>query len=182
MIDERSRRGRGQLVLVAAGIIAVAMVPILVSYLQLGYAADVHASDDYTQPAANAERVLERAVHNASTAIRGEYAWGERSAAVSEVRSRLAPRLSILEAARVSQGTGYLVSYNQSAAAVWAAGQCPGGNGRSFGPCQVRDGVIVQERVGSTHLVAVAFDVTIVLEHGQIDETVVVRAIGGVDH
>lgn len=54
---------RGQLVLAAAVVIAIALVPVVIAYLQLGYHADIEASADYEDPLANGRRLLGRAIH-----------------------------------------------------------------------------------------------------------------------
>jgi hypothetical protein len=171
---------RGQVVLVAAAVLAVALVPVLLSYLQLGYHADVAVSERYTHPTRNAERVLERGVHNASEGVPGGYGWGQRRAAVAEVHDRLEPTLASLRSARVERGTVYRVAYNQSAASAYAARHCPDGPNRQFGPCSAHRGVVVQQRAGETHVLAVAFDVRITGEKRSVSETVVVRVVGGV--
>ena len=168
-------RERAQLVLVAAAVVAVALAPVVVAYLQLGYHDDVRASGDYTAPAENAQRVLDRAVHESATGIPAAYEWSEREEAVVKVRERLGPRLSELEAARVEEGTAYQVAYNESAATAWASANCPGGPNRQFGGCEAVGGVVVQDRVGETHVLAVAFDLRVTTERGWIRETMVVR-------
>jgi hypothetical protein len=170
-------RERAQLVLAAAAVVAVALAPVVVAYLQLGYHDDVRASGDYTAPAENAQRMLERAVHESAAGIPSEYEWSERGDAVEEVRERLGPRLAELEASRVEEGTAYQVAYNESAAAEWASSNCPGGPNRQFGGCETVDGVVVQDRVGETHMVAVAFDLRVTTERGWIRGTVVVRVL-----
>lgn len=168
---------RGQLVLVTAAVIAAALAPALLAYLQLGYHADVDATADFEDPTANAVRVLDRATFEAGDTVAGEYAWSERDRAAERVRELLRPRVDRLEASRVADGTAVLVSYNASAAAEWAADSCPGGDGRAFGPCRVDDGVVVQERAGETTLVAVAFDVRVVRETGETRVTVVAEPV-----
>ena len=54
-------RDRAQLVLAVAAVIAAALAPALLAYLQLGYHADVDATGDFEDPAANARTVLDRA-------------------------------------------------------------------------------------------------------------------------
>ena len=71
----------------------------------------------------------------------------------------------------------YRVTYNASAASDWAATNCPGGPGRQFGPCEVDRGVVVQERAGRTHVLAVALDVTVTTERGTYAVTLVVPAV-----
>jgi hypothetical protein len=174
------RGRRGQVVLVAAAVVALALVPVLFSYLQLGYHDDVTASEQYTDPTRNAERFLERAVVDASDGVPADYNWGQRRAAVSEVRDRLAPRFDTLQAARVERGTVYRVRYNRSAARAYANEHCPGGPDRQFGPCRADRGVVVQHRAGETHVVAVAVDLTVTGERRTVAETIVVRVVGGV--
>ena len=118
---------RAQLVLLAAAIIALALVPILVAYVQLGYHADVRATDGYTAPVEDAERTLERAVYGASGSVDGEYHWGERRDAAETTREELAPRLENLEESRIERGTVYRVAYNDSAAGEYEDSECPGG-------------------------------------------------------
>lgn len=164
--------------LVAAAVAAMALVPALAAYLQLGYHGDVRAGGEFTAPVENAERVLGRGVHAAAADIAGDYDWSDREAAVDAVRADLADRVETLRSSRVERGTAYRVSYNQSAAAAWADANCPDGRGRQFGPCEARQGVVVQERAGETVVVAAAFDVTAVSERGETEVTLVVRAIG----
>lgn len=171
---------RGQVVLVAAAVVAVALLPILFSYLQLGYHDDVRTGEQFTGPTRNGERFLERAVAKASNAVPRNYGWGQRGAAVAAVRDRLDARFDTLEAARVERGTVYRVRYNQTAATAYARGHCPGGPNRQFGPCRARGGVVVQKRVGETHVVAVAVDLRVTGERRTVRETIVVRAVRGV--
>lgn len=170
-------RERAQVVLAAAVVIALALAPVVLAYLQLGYHGDVAASAEYDDYEANGKRFLERAVHEASEGIPRTYPWSARRAAVGVVRDRLDPRLETLAGSQVQEGTGYLVDYNGTAADRWATEACPGGRGRAFGPCEARRGVVVQERAGETHVLAVAFDVTVTTERGRTDLTLVVRAI-----
>ena len=171
-------RQRAQLVLAAAAVVAVALAPVVVAYLQLGYHADVAASQEYDAPDRNAERVLTRAVHDATADVPGEYAWENRELAVDAVRSRLEPRLDALRSSRVESGTVYQVAYNQSAAEAWRRANCPSGPNRQFGPCEARQGVVVQERAGETHVLAVAFDVRVTAEDAETRLTVVIRRLG----
>ncbi|WP_435195960.1 DUF7261 family protein [Natronomonas sp. EA1] len=173
-----NRRGRGQLVLVAAAVVAVALVPMVLAYLQLGYHADVAASAEYDDIEENTVRVLERATHEASVGIPHNHSWGERETAVTRVRERLRPRLRTLERSRLDTGTAIRISYNESAARTVAREQCPGGAGREFGPCIAREGVVVQNRVGETHPLAVAYDVRVVTDRGETAMTVVVETVG----
>ena len=179
MTGEKSkRRERAQLVLAAAALVAVALAPVVVAYLQLGYHADVTASEEYDAPDRNAGRVLTRAVHDATADVPAEYAWDERELAVAAVRAALEPRLDALRSSRVESGTVYQVAYNQSAAEAWQEASCPYGPNRQFGPCEARQGVVVQERANRTHALAVAFDVRVTTDDSAMRLTVVVQAIG----
>lgn len=167
--------GRGQLVLLGAAVLAVALVPLVLAYLQLGYHADVAASADYDAPAATAERFLDRAVADATDPVAGTEDWSDRADAVDTVHARLDPHRRTLAESRVVSGTATRTAYNQSAARAWARSDCPGGPDRQFGPCEARRGVVVQERAGETHVLAVALDVTVTTERGVRSLTVVER-------
>lgn len=169
------RVSRGQLVLATAAVVAVALAPVLLAYLQLGYHADTTAAAEFEDPTANADRVLTQAVHEASGGVPSNYSWGRRDDAARTIRGRLRPRVDRLETARVESGTQLRVRYNDTAAASWAGKNCPGGDGRQFGPCRAVDGVVVQNRVGETTPLAVAFDVTVVRERGTTTVTLVVE-------
>ena len=175
--NNRDNKNRGQLVLVAAVVIVVALVPIVFAYLQLGYNADIEASGDYADPMANAERLLGRAVHEAGANISADYAWNRHSSAVTEVHDRLQPRILVLERSRITEGTAYHVSYNGSVATAWISANCPKGPARQFGSCETDRGVIIQERAGETHVLAVALDVVITTKRGRIEATMILPVV-----
>lgn len=170
---------RGQLVLVAAVVVAIALIPVVLAYLQLGYHPDVRAGSADADHERNAERFLARGVHEAALSANGS--WTDRRAVVSTVRDRLGPPLKTLRESRIERGTAYSVAYNQSAARDWSDRHCPSGPDRQFGPCQATRGVVVQERQDETHVLAVAFDLVVTTDRGRIEWTVVVRSVGGVD-
>ena len=149
---------RGQLVLIAAVVIAVAMVPITLAYLQLGYDDDVESASEVTDPEGDAHRVLLRAVHAASVDVPGAYDWANRSAAVGSVRSDLAPRIESVETGLLDSGIARQVEYNQTAAAEWVRTNCPSGPDRQFGACEADRGIVVQDRANRTHVLRVALD------------------------
>ena len=175
--SEPPTRERAQLVLAAAALVAVALAPVVVAYLQLGYQADVSATEEFDAPDRNAERLLSRAVHDAASETTGEFAWDERTGAAATVRDELRPRLDALHSSRVESGTVYQVGYNQSAAASWSDANCPGGPNRQFGACEATQGVVVQERAGETHVLAVAFDVRVTTKNSASRLTLVVPAV-----
>ena len=169
---------RAQLVLGAAALVAVALTPILFAYLQLGYSGDVAASGEYDAPVQNAQRVLSRGVHGAGSGVPESYRWQQRDAAISTVRTDLQGTLDSLRSSRVDSGTVYQVEYNESAARVWRQANCPDGPNRQFGACEASRGVVVQNRDGETHILAMAFDVRVTMERGRYETTLVVETRG----
>lgn len=150
-----TREDRGQLVLVAAAVAALALVPVVVAYLQFGYAPAVADVDgDQTERIA---RTLDRVVDDGAEVATGEQ-WADREAAVADAKQTLAPRLDDLETSRLRDGVAVNVTYDDGLASQVA---CPGGDGRSFGDCESLGGVVVQQRDGETVVVAVAFTVRV---------------------
>lgn len=151
---------RGQLVVLAAVALALALVPIATAYLQLGYHGDREVMVEPT-PAEDAERLLDRGIHDAAAGIADSYDWADRSAAVATVRGRLEPTVAAVERGVLPAGTARTLAFNDSRAAAWASANCPGGPDRQFGACEAVDGVVVQNRTGGTHVLAVAVDVRV---------------------
>jgi hypothetical protein len=81
---------------------------------------------------------------------------------VAAVREGLQPTLESLNRSALARTTVVQVTYNASLATAWRARNCPSGPARQFGPCGADRGVVVQERAGKTHVLAVAFDVRVV--------------------
>ncbi|RRJ29180.1 DUF7261 family protein [Halocatena pleomorpha] len=162
---------RGQLVLIAAVFVAVSFIPITVAYLQLGYSADVRAnSDTASEPLESTVRHVRQVV---STETNNTTAWSQRNRTVAEIHSRLRPHISTIETEHSTQMIS--IEYNGSAAKEWAHANCPTGSARRFGPCTADRGVIVQERLGETHLLAVVFDVMLTTDQERIEATVIIR-------
>lgn len=155
--------------------VAVALAPVVLAYLQLGAHPDVGVEDD--DHGVDARRFLERATHEAGAEATGAD-WDDRDRAVESVRGRLAPRLETLNASRVEEGVAYAVTYDRPAARGWARDNCPRGEGRRFGPCRAVDGVVVQERAGETTVLAVGYDVTVTTPRSERELTFVVRVVG----
>lgn len=151
---------RGQLVLVAAAVAALALVPVAAAYLQFGYAPGVADVDE--DHGERVTRVLDRVADDAAEAGTGA-SWTDRERAVERVEAALASRLTAVERARLGDGVVVNVTLDGALAERVA---CPGGAGRSFGACEVRRGVLVQERAGETVVVAVAFDVRVTTPAG----------------
>jgi hypothetical protein len=161
------------MVLLAALAIAVALVPLLLAYLQLGYHPDVaEPGQDHVR---GVERTVERELVNATAGIPASYAWADRTVAVTAVRTRLAATLETLNRSAVARATVIQVSYNNSLASRWAAANCPGGPDRQFGSCDVDRGVVVQDRAGRTHVLAIGLDVKIQSEGMAVTSWRVIR-------
>lgn len=169
---------RGQMVLAAAAVLALALVPLGFAYLQLGYHEDVAASTAPETPGSETVRLLERAVYDAGDEATG-HPWAGREGAVRRVNASLSDREGEIEAAQVDRGVAVQIERNASAATTWAATNCPSGPGRLFGDCEAIGGIVVQERADETHLLAVAYDLRIVDDRGETALTVVIRAGGG---
>ncbi len=163
--------------LVAAAMLALALIPLGFAYLQLGYHEDVAASTAPETPGSETVRLLERAVYDAGGETVG-HPWEGRAGAVAQVNASLAPRERDIEAAQVKRGVAVRIERNESAADAWATEHCPSDSGRLFGDCEAIGGMVVQERAGETHLLAVAYDISVVDGRGETALTVVVRADG----
>ncbi|MEF8785814.1 MAG: hypothetical protein V5A45_07760 [Haloarculaceae archaeon] len=169
-------RERGQLVVLAAAAIAIALVPMALAYLQLGYHADVQTAtvEDDTVPAV--ERTLHQSLISASGDISARHGWHNRSDAVTTFRERLRPSIESLSTARLADGTAVEVAYNDSRAQVLADERCPRGPDRDFGPCRTDRAVVVQERDGRTHVLAIAVDVHVTTPDSTVQVSTVVTA------
>lgn len=167
---------RGQLVLVAAAVVAIGLAPVLLAYLQLGYHPDVASEPDVAGD--RAVEYLDRSVHDAAAGTAGEYVWSDRTAMAAAVRTAVDEDVETLETARLDEGVTYVVTYNDTAAQAWVDDNCNGGPGRRFGACAVDGGVAMQERAGEAVLLAVAFDVRVVGPDGETELTLVVD-VGG---
>lgn len=174
-LTDRHHRARGQLVLVAAIALAIALVPAVLAYMQLGYHEDIRAGSD-ANTEEQVERTLAHSIQNASAGMAGTYAWAERAGAISTLNDRLAPTLRTVNRSGLDAGTVTQVTYNETLASQWATGNCPNGPNRQFGPCEADGGVIVQERAGSTHVLGAAFDVWISTPEADVQLTTVLES------
>lgn len=165
---------RGQLVLVAAAVIAIGLAPILFAYLQLGYHPDV----DDREPEITGEKALtflDRSVHEATTETAGDYEWRDRSERARTVRERIGEDIETLRRTRIDEGVAYDVSFNQTVAGAWADENCLRNSGKQFGECEADGGVVMQERAGEAALLAVGFDIEAVGQNGESRSTVVIE-------
>lgn len=174
-----SRPDRGQVVLLAAAALAIALVPMVLAYLQLGYGADTEAISTDPAPERQAERVLSQAFADASGGIPANYTWSDRDTAAETVRNRIEDATEELAVSDLGHETVYLVEPNGTRATAIAAGSCPGGPNREFGPCEANGGLVLQRRAGETHVLAAAFDVSIVQESTERELTLAVETAAG---
>lgn len=168
---------RGQAVLLAAVVLVVALVPVVAAYLQLGYGGQPSTIDDDGQR--EARQLLERAVQEHAGGIESSYRWRQRDAAAERVRDRLEPTTRQLTRSRLDENIVHQTRYNQSRAASWASERCPGGPNRQFGSCEAIRGVVVQERAGRTHVLAVAVDLSVTTPAGDSTLTTLIRVRAG---
>lgn len=168
------RVDRGQLVLVAAAVVAIGLAPVLLAYLQLGYHPDVTAEPEITGEAA--VEFLDRSTHAAAATTAGQYGWDDRAAMADAVSTELEADARSLETKRLDEGVVYGVEYDTTEAVTWADDNCASGPGRQFGECTADGGIVLQERDGDAVLLAVAFDLRIVGPNGRTELTVVVTA------
>jgi hypothetical protein len=167
-------RERGQVVLSAAVVVAVALTAMAFAYLGLAYAGDVDreaAAPDGT----DAVRALERAFENATRPAAGTHAWDDRDVALTRVTARLDARTASVADAAAARGVAYDFERNDTAAGSVAGEDCPGGMNREFGDCRAVDGVVIQERANETAVIAAAYDVRVVADGAETRLTVVVE-------
>jgi len=165
------------MVLLAGVVVALALVAMLVAYMQLGYHADVTSAGVDENVVRDGQSYPERTTHDTARALRGEYAWSERGQAVTAVRDRIKPRLAELQRANVESGRVFTVTFNQTVAQRWASRNCPSGAGRAFGPCEADRGVVVQERDGRTLVLAVGYDLTVTTDTERSRISLVVESV-----
>lgn len=165
---------RAQLVLVAAAVLALALVPMTFAYLQLGYHGDVDPSPGPERTLGEAEASLERAVEHASAEVDGEYEWQRRNDAVEAFRDVLADDLETIERLHHPNGVVVEIDAESELTASRETVGCPSGPMRSFGPCDRVDGVLVQERAGETAILADGFRLAVATQDGRATLEVVV--------
>lgn len=163
---------RGQLVLLAAIALAVALAGLTVAYLQLGYHGDVDAQTD-SDPTQQITRTLDWSLHNVTTDVAATYRWENRTSAATTIRQRLAPTLEALRTAKLAEGHVYKISYNGTRAETWAQTNCPDGPDRQFGPCDWNNGIVLQNRNGGTHVLGIAVDIVITTPQSEMTVTTV---------
>lgn len=176
---DQSRASRGQLVLLAAGVIVIALFPVVLAYFQLGYAGDVQSDTSASAPTEETLRALERATFDAGAPIQSDYEADESGAARQAFLDRFDNSTAAVETSQLAAGTVVEIEVNNSVASAYATSDCPGGDGRAFGNCTATDGVVTQERAGQAHVVAVGVDVRLTTEDGSVEVTDVVDVLTG---
>lgn len=171
---------RGQLVLVAAGVIAIGLLPIVLAYTQLGFGGIATTEPTTTASTTDALRAVERTAFDASEPSQSRRSWAARDGVATAVATRFDARVESIEISGIERGVSHEIERNTTGATAWASGNCPGGPNRDFGPCEAVDGVVLQERAGETHVVAIAIDLRTVAEDATYDGTYVLDAERGV--
>lgn len=146
---------RGQTVLLAAGIVAVALATMLLAYAP---ASGGDVPDEPSVTASDVRHALDRTAWNASHTI------DERDDAVAvreQFRAAFEPDVEALRAEWAAAGVAVDVRPNATAATAWAAAECPRGPNRNFGACVVDEGLVTQERATGQFVVAVVVDVVL---------------------
>jgi hypothetical protein len=172
------RHDRGQLVLLAAVALAIALVPLTLAHLQLGYDEDVRAATVDDDRIREAKGFFRRTLVDTTATVPDNHSWTDRRRAVTAVRQRLRPTIEAINASGLGSRTVTLVSYNASRARQFAREHCPSGPARRFGPCRGDRGLVVQERAGRTHVLAAAVDVRVTAPQAERNAVTVVRAFG----
>jgi hypothetical protein len=151
-----SEADRGQTVLLAAGLVAVALAAMLLAYAPVSDGGD--APDAPSVTASDVRHALDRVAWNASHAVT------ERDDAVAvreRFRATFASDVDALRAEWAASGVAVGVAPNVTAAATWADEACPRGPNRNFDACVADGGLVTQERATGRFVVAVAVDVSL---------------------
>ena len=165
--------------LLAAAVVAIALLPVVIAYMQLGYGGVATTEPTATTPEAGAVEALERAAFDVATVEQGQFPWENRSSVATRVVSGFDARAEVIESADVEGGRVHEIERDQNAAQAWADDHCPGGPDRQFGPCTVDRGVVLQERAGDAHVLAIAVEVRTVTDGGEYRGTYVLDAAHG---
>lgn len=167
------------MVLLAAAVVAVALIPIVIAYTQLGYDGVATTEPTATTPDAAAVDALERAAFDVATDEQARQGWAANETVGRSVALEFDDRAAAIETGDLQRGRIHQVQRNDSAAAEWASEHCPAGANRQFGNCAAHRGVVLQERADETHVLAIAVDVTTVTESSEYRGTYVLDAALG---
>ena len=156
---------RGQIVLVAAAVVAVALLSMTLAYAQLGYDADRTGAGAMVASVSELDRSLTGSLRTAAREARhraDDRSWRGRRSVADGVKESLRADIGRIERAHVAESRSLSIELQETAATQWARSRCPDGRGRDFGPCRAIGGVVVQERAGETTVVAATFRIRIV--------------------
>ena len=173
---------RGQIVLVAAAVVAVALLSMTLAYAQLGYDADrTGAGTVEVASVSEVDRSLTGSLRATAREVRrgDDHAWRDRRTVAERVAASLDADADRLERAHAEKSRSLTVALDDAAATQWARERCPDGDGREFGPCRVIDGVVVQERADETAVIAAAFRIRVVSPDESTTVTIVSRVAQG---
>ena len=176
-----SRSGdRGQIVLVAAAVVAVALLSMTLAYAQLGYDADRRGAGVAVAPVSEIDRSLTGSLRTAAREARrraDRRSWADHRSVANRVRESIRADVDRVERANAAESRSISIELQDTAATRWARTRCPDGGGRDFGPCRAMGGIVVQERAGKTAVVAAAFRIRIVSPAESTTVTTASRAV-----
>lgn len=168
-------RRRGQVVLVAAAVVAVALTAMLLAAVQLGYQPTAGPTAGDAPGIERVEAPLADAVGRGATEAAGRFSWSQRAAAATVVRAELDATITEIEAAGVDDDVVYRVRRNETVAPAVAEDLCSRGVDREFGECAAHGAIMFQERAGEAHVLGVVVDVRIAGPNRVTRATLVVR-------
>jgi hypothetical protein len=170
---------RGQIVLIAAAVVAVALLSMTLAYAQLGYDADRTGVGATAAPVSEVDRGLTRSLRTAAREVRhrDDRSWRDHRSVADGVNESLQPDIDRLERAHAAESRSLSIELQDTAATQWARSRCPEGRGRDFGPCRAVGGIVLQERAGEATVVAAAFRIRIVSPAGSTTVTTVSRTV-----
>jgi hypothetical protein len=179
---ERTRPSgdRGQVVLVAAAVVAVALLSMTVAYAQLGYDADRRGAGARVAPVSEIDQGLTGSLRTAAREARhrtDDRSWRDHRAVARRVTESLRSDIDRLERAHAAERRSLSIELQDTAATQWARSRCPDARGRDFGPCRTIGGIVLQKRAGETVVVAAAFRIRIVSPAESTTLTTVSRTV-----
>lgn len=148
----------GQVVLLAAGLVAVVLVAMLLAYAQVDTPVGDASEPRATATPGEVAESLVAVTRNASRAV-DDRASGP--AVARTVRGRVDGDTARMRTAWLDRGAAVSVEWNHTAARRWARHDCPGGRYLTVSDCLPRDGLVTQRRAGEWYVVAFALDVRV---------------------
>ena len=171
---------RGQIVLVAAAVVAVALLSMTLAYAQLGYDADRTGAGATVASVSEIDRSLTGSLRTAAREARhraDDRSWRDHRSVADGVRESIQTDIDRLERAHAAESRSLAIEFRDAAATQWARSRCPDSRGRDFGPCRAIGGIVLQERAGETTVVAAAFRIQIVSPAESTTVTTVSRTV-----